>query len=146
MTSPTVLSCFPIRNGVITLRDKVKSHTWRLDVVPVVMQAGSMSKEPNYPFAEQGRRLRLLRQAERYRTGTAFAAWLGWPQSGYSQFETGFRRIPLDKVLELGKIPGFDPKWLWHNDKRNLSFDLRQRIEEQELLEEQPSNSARGER
>lgn len=105
-----------------------------------------MSTEPDNRYSEQGRRLRLLRQAERYNTGTAFAAWLRWPQSGYSQFETGARRVPIDKVLELGtKIPGFDPKWLWYGDKRGLSFDLRQRIEEQELKEEQPPESARSE-
>lgn len=105
-----------------------------------------MSTEPDYRYSEQGRRLRLLREAERYKTGTAFAAWLGWPQSGYSQFETGARQVPVNKVMELvGKIPGFDPKWLWHGDKRNLSFDLRQRIEEQELNEDQPPESARSE-
>lgn len=146
MTSLTVLSCFPICAGIITIRDKVKSHRRRLDVVPVVLQASSMSTEQNYRYSEQGRRLRLLREAERYNTGTAFAAWLRWPQSGYSQFETGFRRVPIEKVLELvSKIPGFDPKWLWHGDKRGLSFDLRQRIEEQELKEDQVPDSARSE-
>jgi hypothetical protein len=115
--------------------------------VRVVLQAGSMSTEQNYPYADQGRRLRFLREAEGYRTGTAFAGWLRWPQSGYSQFETGFRRIPMDKVLELvAKIPGFDPRWLWHDDKRGLSFDLRQRIEEQELKDNDTTTSARGER
>jgi transcriptional regulator with XRE-family HTH domain len=90
-----------------------------------------------YPFADQGRRLRLLRQAEGINSGTAFAARLGWPQSGVSQFETGVRRLPLDKAMQLrATIPGFDPLWLWEGDKRGLSFDLRKRIEEEEAKEQ----------
>ncbi|MEH2501212.1 transcriptional regulator with XRE-family HTH domain [Bradyrhizobium sp. AZCC 1578] len=95
-----------------------------------------MSTEPDYPFAEQGRRLRWLRQAERIDTASAFAARIGWPQSGMSQFETGKRRVPMDKAIQLArKIPGFDPMWLWEGDKRGLSFDLRQRIEAEEAKE-----------
>ena len=90
----------------------------------------------DYPFAEQGKRLRWLRQAEGIRTATAFAAYIGWHQSGMSQFETGKRRVPMDKAMQLrAKIPGFDPIWLWEGDKRGLSFDLRKRIEEEEAGE-----------
>jgi hypothetical protein len=93
-----------------------------------------------YPFAEQGKRLRLLRQAERIPSGMAFATMVGWPQSSVSQFETGARRIPMDKVIQLRKwIPGFDPLWLWEGDKRGLSYDLRTRIEQEEA-KESPSN------
>jgi|SRR5882762_1321233 len=100
-----------------------------------------MAWEQNYPFEDQGRRLRFLRQAERYPTGTAFAKYLDWPQSGYSQFETGSRRVPPDKVLELvKKIPGFDPLWLWQGDKKGLSFDLRQRIDAEEAKEDLPGD------
>jgi hypothetical protein len=91
---------------------------------------------PDYPFAAQGNRLRILRLAERIPTGAAFAVRLDWPQSGYSQFETGKRQIPLPKVQALPKqIPGFDPQWLWNGDKRGLGFDLRQRIEAVERSE-----------
>ncbi len=84
-----------------------------------------------HPYAAQGRRLRILRLAERVPNGLAFAQKLGWLQSGYSQFETGARQIPIAKVQAMyQKIPGFDAQWLWHNDKRNLGFDLRRRIEE----------------
>lgn len=101
-----------------------------------------MAWEQNYPFEEQGRRLRLLRQAERFPTGTSFAKWLNWPQSGYSQFETGARKVPGDKILELfKKIPGFDPIWLWEGDKKGLSFDLRQRIEAEEAKEALPRDN-----
>lgn len=95
-----------------------------------------MTDDFDNPFIDQGRRLRLLRQAEGIRSGTAFAARLGWGQPGYSQFETGKRQVPANKVRELrSKIPGFDPVWLWDGDKRGLSFDLRRRIEEEEAKE-----------
>lgn len=97
---------------------------------------GDMQK---YPFWEQGRRLRLLRLAERIATGSAFAKYVGWQQSGYSMFETGQRQVPRDKAIQLkAKIPGFDPIWLWEGDKRGLSFDLRQRIEAEEAKENDP--------
>jgi transcriptional regulator with XRE-family HTH domain len=95
-----------------------------------------MGDGAKYPFTEQGRRLRWLRQAERIRTGIEFAKLMKWGQPGYSQFETGARRIPANKVIELArKIPGFDPLWLWEGGKRGLSFDLRKRIEAEEAKE-----------
>lgn len=98
-----------------------------------------MGREPDYPFAEQGRRLRLLRQAERIPTGSAFAAKVGWKQSSYSQFETGARRVPMDKAMQLRvRVPGFDPLWLWEGDKRGLSYDLRTRIEAEEAKDPTP--------
>lgn len=98
-----------------------------------------------YPFAEQGNRLRILRLAERIPTGLAFAAKLNWGQSGYSQFETGARQIPLAKVraMAAGQIPGFDAQWLWTGDKRGLGFDLRRRIEaveQEEAPDRQPGS------
>lgn len=75
-------------------------------------------------------RFRLLRRAEGYESGTAWADYLGWGQSAVSMYETGQRRVPRDAALELlEKVPGFDPVWLWTGDKRNLAFDLRKRIE-----------------
>lgn len=98
-----------------------------------------MTDSQKYPYADQGNRLRILRKAENIASGTAFAAKLGWAQSGYSQFETGARQVPLPKVQALpNQIPGFDAQWLWHGDKRNLGFDLRRRIdavEESEAIE-----------
>lgn len=100
------------------------------------MQIAGMDQKQRNPYWEQGQRLRLLRQALRINTGTAFAQQFGWPQSGYSMFETGARAVPRDKALDLArKIPGFDPMWLWHGEKRGLSFDLLTRIEEQEALD-----------
>jgi transcriptional regulator with XRE-family HTH domain len=81
-------------------------------------RGGAISEER---YAEQGRRLRLLRKAEGIETAMSFAARMGWAQSGMSQFETGKRQLP-----------GFDPLWIWEGDKRGLSFDLRQRIEAEE--------------
>lgn len=96
-----------------------------------------MGDQNEYPYTEQGRRLRWLRQAERIDTASAFAVRVGWHQSGVSQFETGKRRVPMDKALQLvKKIPGFDPLWLWEGDKRNLGFDLRSRIEAEEAKEQ----------
>jgi transcriptional regulator with XRE-family HTH domain len=93
-------------------------------------RGGAISEER---YAEQGRRLRLLRKAEGIETAMSFAARMGWAQSGMSQFETGKRQLPRDKALQLcDKIPGFDPLWIWEGDKRGLSFDLRQRIEAEE--------------
>jgi hypothetical protein len=90
-----------------------------------------MTEMPKYPFADQGNRLRLVRLAEKIPTGVLFAQKLGWGQSGYSQFETGARQIPVPKVraMATGQIPGFDAQWLWTGDKRGLGFDLRRRIE-----------------
>lgn len=96
------------------------------------------------PFYEQGRRLRWLRQAMRINTASEFAARVGWRQSGMSQFETGRRRVPMDKAMQLRKkIPGFDPLWLWEGDKRGLSFDLLQRIEAEEAKELGPQSASR---
>jgi hypothetical protein len=108
------------------------------------IKSNAMKKGSNYPFADQGRRLRLLRQAERYASGYAFAVRLGWPQPSISQFETGLRRVPMDKALELRRmVPGFDPVWLWEGDTSGLSFDLRKRIEEEEA-KEAPSREKAG--
>ena len=72
----------------------------------------------------------LVAQAEGIPTGQEFAEYLGWTQSGISQFESGERRVPMTKALQLrAKIPGFDPVWLREGDKRGLSLDLRKRIE-----------------
>lgn len=101
-----------------------------------------MGGEPKYPFWEQGQRLRWLRQAEGIPTAVAFAHYVGWPQSGVSQFETGMRQVPAAKALQLrAKIPGFDPVWLWDGDKRGLSFDLRRRVEAEEAKEQRPQIS-----
>jgi len=68
---------------------------------------------------------------------------MNWPQSAVSQFETGARKVPLDKALQLRKsIPGFDPIWLWEGDKRGLSFDLRQRIEAHEAKETEAKSAS----
>jgi hypothetical protein len=122
----------------------------KLDAVPLALREalesagnGQRCSSPDvganggpYPFADQGRRLRWLRQAERFETAAAFGKSLRWPQSGVSQFEIGMRRVPTDKALQLReKIPGFDPTWLWTGDKSGLAFDLRQRIEAEEAKE-----------
>jgi hypothetical protein len=87
-----------------------------------------------YPFSEEGRRLRWLRQAEGFDSAIAFAQYMKWKgTAGISFFETGVRQVPIPKALQLReKIPGFDPVWLWTGDKRNLSFDLRKRIDAEE--------------
>lgn len=121
---------------IITVRDNVNLHRKELAPVPFVIQNWNMADNDEYPYFEQGRRLRWLRQAERIGTGTAFAEYVGWGQSGYSQFETGKRQVTQPKALQLRKkIVGFDPLWLWENDKRGLSYDLRVRIEAEEAKE-----------
>lgn len=106
-----------------------------------------MTREPEKPYADQGRRLRWLRQAERIMTGSAFAAKYGWPQSGMSQFETGARQIPARKALQLQKqIVGFDVNYIWTGEKRGLSFDLRQRIEAEEAKEMDSQSTGSAER
>ncbi len=123
----------------ITSRDIVKLHVSEFEQSQFVYKNKTMAEGSKYPFAEQGRRLRWLRQAERIDTALAFAKRMGWPQSGISQFETGLRRVPMDRALQLrAKIPGFDPVWLWEGDKRGLSFDLRLRIEAEEAKEIDP--------
>ena len=130
---------------IFTSGEEVKRLKLGFGKVPLVMYNKSMRGEPDYPYAEQGRRLRWLRQAERIESGIAFAAKMGWGQSGYSQFEKGVRSMPAIKAVELArKIPGFDPLWLWEGDKRGLSFDLRRRIEAEEAKES--PISARGKR
>lgn len=105
-----------------------------------MLQSSAMPQD-DYPYSEQGKRLRWLRQAEGISTGVAFAIKLNWPQSAYSQFETGKRRIPAEKALQLVRtIPGFDPLWLWEGDKKGLSFDLRRRMEAEEGKEPKPDD------
>ena len=111
------------------------------------MHNGSVADATKYPYREQGNRLRLLRLAEKRGSGVAFSKFLGWNQSGYSQFETGARMVPADKARQLARvIPGFDPLWLWENRRENLGFDLRRRIEEIEEQERLPPQSARNKR
>jgi hypothetical protein len=106
-----------------------------------------MPGRSKYPYAEEGKRLRLLRQAEGLPSATALAAKVGWQQSGVSQFELGMRRVPLEKALQLRRvIPGFDPVWLWEGDPRGLSFDLRHRIEKEEAKEASSSKSSASKR
>lgn len=132
---------------IITLCDNVKSHISEFGPSQIVSRLGCMQGNPDRPYFEQGQRLRWLRLAEGIPTGTAFAQRFNWPQSGISQFETGKRQVPRDKVLQLaGLIPGFDPLWLWEGDKRGLSFDLRSRIEQQEERETGIPSLARSER
>lgn len=127
----------------ITTCDNVKPHNTGFDLWRPVFQNVAMNGTSDTPYFEQGRRLRWLRQAERISTGSEFAARFNWPQSGYSQFETGKRRVPMDKALQLAKlIPGFDVYWLWEGDKRGLSFDLRQRIEAEEAKDNAQQISA----
>ena len=105
-----------------------------------------MGAEKGTPYFEEGRRLRWLRQAEGIKTGTEFAARFNWGQPGYSQFETGHRRVPAGKVIQLvAQIPGFDPLYLWNGEKKGLSFDLRRRIEAEEA-KDAPANSSRRKR
>ncbi len=89
------------------------------------------------PYAEQGRRLRLLRQALGFDSSIAFAQYMKWTgTAGISFFETGKRQVPIGKALQLReKIPGFDPVWLWTGETRGLSFDLARRIEAEEAKE-----------
>ena len=136
MTSSTVSRLFFMAPRNITTCDIVKDHTLEFEISRIVLRVqGDMTKNI-YPFAEQGQRLRWLRQAERIPTAVAFAAFMSWPQSGMSQFESGKRRVPMDKALQLrSRIPGFDPIWLWEGDKRGLSYDLRIRIEAEEEKE-----------
>lgn len=111
-----------------------------------------MSKDEEKPFFEQGRRLRWLRQALQFPTQQAFAKYVGWGdnQSGLSQFETGARRVPMDKAMQIRKkIEGFDPLWLWEDDKGGLSVRLLRLIEAEEAKEaakEMATQSARSER
>jgi transcriptional regulator with XRE-family HTH domain len=131
---------------IITCCDNVKHQKLGFDLARRVFQNAAMGSKADTPYFDQGRRLRWLRQAERISTGSAFAAKVGWGQSGYSQFETGKRRVPMDKALQLSRsIPGFDPLWLWEGEKRGLGFDLRQRIEAEEAKETQ-EQLASGER
>ena len=111
-------------------------HNMEFERSPNVIKIRPMTGEPEFPFADQGKRLRWLRQAEGFGNQSVFAAHMNWRQSAVSQFETGKRRVPLEKGLQLAtRIVGFDPQWLWTGDKRGLAFDLRRRIEAEELKE-----------
>lgn len=147
MTSSMVESCLVMTHSIITSRDNVKRHEKELEQVPFVLQNDAMGEGPEKPYFEQGRRLRWLRQAERIRTATEFAAKYGWPQSGMSQFETGARQIPASKALELQKtIPGFNVLYIWTGEKKDLSFDLRQRIDAEEAKEMSSQSAGAAER
>jgi len=85
--------------------------------------------DADYPFFEQGQRLRWFRLALGIPTAQAFARLLDWPQSAMSQFETGRRMMQAEPALELRRrFVGFDPVWLWEGDERGLSWDFRERI------------------
>lgn len=94
-------------------------------------------QNPNWDDPE-ARRLRQLRRAEGFGNAqAAFAKKLGWSQSEISMYESGDRRVPRGKVLEMHKkIPGFAPLWFTEDRREGLSFDLRRRIEEIEAQDE----------
>src|ERR1700736_2147931 len=74
--------------------------------IRVMTDEGSGKDDP------EAQRFRLLRRAEGYESGTAWADYLGWGQSAVSMYETGQRRVPRDAALQLlKKVPGFDPVW-----------------------------------
>lgn len=100
-----------------------------------------------YPFWEQGRRLRLLRQALQMPTQAAFAKYVGWGddnQTTVSNFESGLRSVPAHKALQIRKrIPGFDPLWLWEDDRTGMSPKLMMAIEAEEAKEPKEDRSAK---
>lgn len=110
-----------------------------------MLQHSAMTKDDEKPYAAQGRRLRWLRQALGIPTQEAFAQYVGWGknQSGLSQFETGARRVPMDKALQIRrKIPDFDPLWLWEDDKSGLTIRFLKMIETEQAKEMSPSPSS----
>lgn len=115
--------------------------------VQIVLQDWTMAKDDEKPYAAQGRRLRWLRQALDIPTQEAFAQYVGWGknQSGLSQFETGARRVPMDKALQIRrKIPDFDPLWLWEDDKSGLTVRFIKMIEAEEAKDEASSRLSSG--
>jgi hypothetical protein len=145
ITSPTVSRSFVmLRNPLSRHVIAVKHHDTELDLSQDVYKLTGMPQNTGYPFEDQGRRLRLLREAEQIPSGLGLSRKLGWTQSAVSQFEIGARQVPGPKALELKKaFPGFDPVWLWTGDKTHLGFDLRKRIE---ALEEKDPRSASSKR
>jgi transcriptional regulator with XRE-family HTH domain len=100
-----------------------------------------------YPYWEQGRRLRWLRQAMEMNQA-AFAKYVDWSdegQAGVSNFESGRRQVPAHKALQIRKkMPDFDPLWLWEDDRSGMSLRLMKQIDAEAAKE--PPQSARGKR
>jgi transcriptional regulator with XRE-family HTH domain len=81
------------------------------------------------PFADIGFRLLLVRTAlgkSQKQIGEA----VGSSESGWSQFESGERRITLDPALQLFRKFGFSLDWVYENQAHHLGLDDRVRIEE----------------
>lgn len=110
-----------------------------------MLQAWTMATDDEKPYAAQGKRLRWLRQGLGIPTQEAFAQYVGWGknQSGLSQFETGARRVPMDKALQIRKkIPDFNPLWLWENDKSGLTVRFLKMIESEEAKDEETASKS----
>lgn len=108
-----------------------------------------MANDDEKPFAAQGKRLRLFRQALKIPTQAAFAQYFGWGnnQSGLSQFETGGRPVPRDKAMLIrSRYPDFDPLWLWEGDKSGVTVRFLKMIEEEEAKEKPPQSAGVAER
>lgn len=59
-----------------------------------------------------GQRLRAIRKAAGYHSAKSFAKQHKFPESTYSQHETGKRSINAETLLEYSRLIGFNPGWL----------------------------------
>lgn len=77
--------------------------------------------------AEIGERLRITREALGL-TGTEFAKDAGVLQNGYSQYETGIRRLTLPAANRLCERHGLTMDWLFRGDVSTLPHVLASKI------------------
>jgi hypothetical protein len=90
-------------------------------------------EETGGPDAPVARRLQLLRQCFTGDNGAEFARrYARITPNRWNNFERGY---PLSKDVAFNLvrwIPGLSLDWLWHGERRGLTFDLVARLDEME--------------
>jgi hypothetical protein len=104
-----------------------------------------VGKETGGSDSPVARRVRLLRQSFTGDNASKFAKdFAQCSPARWSNFECGY---PLSKNIAftlVKKIPGLSLDWLWHGERRGLTFDVLTRLDEMEAILERKGRTSQG--
>lgn len=85
---------------------------------------GMSNHDETNPFAEEGRRLALVRRVLGF-SQVEIAEKLNLRNSRWSNWELGLNQIPPGVVTQLKRLlPGLDQDWVYEGDRSGLSHQL----------------------
>lgn len=95
----------------------------------------------NNPIAK---RLRILRRAEGVSKSSVWAARMGMSLQQLSNYENG-RLLSRNSAITLAKrVPGLTLDWIYLGREEGLSVDLRRRLHEAALIEDNGGGTRNG--